>query len=90
MTGQDLSAFFGGGTPGQKREHFTLGYNDHAWARDERYIMFARNDGSEARLFDIEEDPEMRRNIAGERQDVLDGMWNDYVLADAGGPLPRY
>jgi arylsulfatase A-like enzyme len=90
MTGQDLSAFFGGGTPGQKREHFTLGYNDHAWARDERYIMFARNDGSEAHLFDIEEDPEMRRNIAGERQDVLDGMWNDYVLADAGGPLPRY
>ncbi|HYQ83216.1 MAG TPA: sulfatase-like hydrolase/transferase, partial [Rubrobacter sp.] len=90
MTGQDLSALFGGGMPGQRREHFTLGYNDHAWACDERYVMFARNDGSEAQLFDIEEDPEMLRNIAGERQDLLDGMWNDYVLADAGGPLPTY
>ncbi len=52
--------------------------------------MFAKNDGSEAMLFDIKEDPEMRQNVAAERQDVLDAMWNDYVLADAGGPLPQY
>jgi len=90
MTGQDLSVFFGGGTPEQGRSHFTLGYNDHAWTRDDDHVMFARNDGSEARLFDIKEDPEMRRNVATERQEVLDAMWNDYVLADAGGPLPKY
>jgi arylsulfatase A-like enzyme len=40
-------------------------------------------------LFDVKEDPEMRRSVAGERQEVLDFMWNDYVLADAGGPLRR-
>ena len=90
MTGQDLSVLFGGGTPEQARSHFTLGYNDHAWARDDRYVMFARNDGSEALLFDTKEDPEMRRDVAAERQDVIDRMWNDYVLADAGGPLPQY
>jgi hypothetical protein len=67
-----------------------LGYHDHAWARDEDYVMFARNDGSEALLFDIEEDPEMRRSVADARQDVLKAMWNEYVLGDAGGPLPRY
>lgn len=90
MNGQDLSVFFGGGEPEQERKHFTLGYNDHAWARDEDYVMFARNDGSEALLFDVKEDPEMRENVAAERQDVLDRMWNDYVLEDAGGPLPMY
>jgi arylsulfatase A-like enzyme len=90
ITGQDLSVLFAGGEPEQERSHFTLGYNDHAWARDEDHVMFARNDGTEALLFEVKEDPEMRRNVARQRQDVLDGMWNDYVLADAGGPLPRY
>ena len=90
MTGQDLSVFFGGEEPGQRRDHFTLGYNDHAWARDEDYVMFARNDGSEAMLFDLKEDPNMERNVADERPDVRDRMWNDYVLGDAGGPLPQY
>jgi hypothetical protein len=52
--------------------------------------MFARNDGSEALLFDIKEDPEMRRSVADTRQDVLKTMWKEYVLGDAGGPLPRY
>ena len=80
---------FGGGEPGE-RAHFSLGYNDHAWARDEDYVMFARNDGSEARLFDLRTDPNMDQDIAGSNQEVLNRMWSDYVLADAGGPLPKY
>jgi hypothetical protein len=32
----------------------------------------------------------MGRDIAGSNQEVLNRMWNDYVLADAGGPLPEY
>ena len=32
----------------------------------------------------------MDTNIAGSDQDLLNGMWNDYILKDAGGPLPRY
>jgi len=90
MEGQDLSILFGGGEPEQRRDHFTLGYNTYAWARDERYVMFAKNDGSEARLYDLQEDPNMDKNIAGSDQNLLDSMWNDYVLKDAGRPLPRY
>jgi arylsulfatase A-like enzyme len=90
MNGQDLSVLFGGGEPEQTRPYFTLGYNDHAWARDDRYVMFAKNDGSNALLFDLQEDPNMDTDIAGSNQDIINSMWNDYVLKDAGGPLPRY
>jgi arylsulfatase A-like enzyme len=89
MDGEDLSVIFDGGEP-KERGHFTLGYNDHAWARDEQYVMFAKNDGSNALLFDLRADPNMDKNIAVSNQDVLNRMWNDYVLADAGGPLPTY
>jgi arylsulfatase A-like enzyme len=90
MEGQDLSVLFGDEEPEQRRDYFTLGYHDHAWARDERYVMWAKNDGSEALLYDLQEDPNMERNIAASSRDVLNGMWNGYVLKDAGGPLPKY
>jgi arylsulfatase A-like enzyme len=89
MQGQDLSLLFGGGDP-EPRPYFTLGYNDHAWVRDETYVMFAKNDGSNPLLFDVREDPNMDRNVAGDNPDVVRSMWNDYILKDAGGPLPRY
>jgi arylsulfatase A-like enzyme len=85
MEGQDLTVLLDGGEPAP-REHFTAGYHEHVWARDEDYAMFAKSDGSEARLFDLREDPQMNRDIAASNQDVLKRMWNDYVLEDAGGP----
>ncbi len=85
MQGQDLTVLLDGGEP-EPREHFTAGYHDHVWARDDRYAMFAGSDGSEAKLFDLSEDPEMNRDTAGSRGDVVKRMWNDYVLKDAGGP----
>ncbi len=89
MEGQDLSALLKGEEPAP-RPHFTLGYNNWAWARDENYVMFARNDGALAKLYDIQVDPEMRNDIAGERPGLVSSMFDDYVLKDAGGPLPRY
>jgi arylsulfatase A-like enzyme len=89
MDGQDLSILFDGGQP-ENRSHFTLGYHDHAWARDDDYAMFAKNDGSNALLYDLRIDPEMNTDIAASNQDVINRMWNDYVLEDAGGPLPTY
>jgi arylsulfatase A-like enzyme len=86
MEGQDLSVLLDGGEPGP-REHFTAGYHEHVFTRDENYAMFARDDGSEAKLFDLKEDPNMNRDIAGTNSDVVKRMWNDYVLRDAGGPL---
>ena len=87
MQGEDLSVLFRGGQPAP-REHFTVGYHNNVFARDERYAMFAKNDGSGPHLFDLELDPVMDENIAQGNPDVVKRMYNDYVLRDAGGPLP--
>jgi arylsulfatase A-like enzyme len=89
MEGQDLSVLLDGGEP-ESRKHFTLGFHDHVWTRDARYVMFSRNDGKEVKLYDVQEDPNMRIDIAGNRSDVVKHMFKDYILKDAGGPLPRY
>jgi hypothetical protein len=71
------------------RPHFTLGYHDHVFSRDGEYAMMCRNDGTEARLYDLREDPGMHEDIAGDEPKVVKRMFDDYVLGDAGGPLPR-
>ena len=52
--------------------------------------MFSRNDGEEAKLYDLENDPEMKKDISGRKPELVKRMFEDYVLADAGGPLPKY
>jgi hypothetical protein len=89
MQGQDLGAIVNGGTP-NPRPHFTLGYNDYVWTRDEQYVMFSLIDGSNARLYDVQKDPEMKNNIADGNPGIVKRMFEEYVLADAGGPLPKY
>jgi arylsulfatase A-like enzyme len=87
MQGQDLTVLLDGGEPEQPREHFTAGYHDHVWARDQDYAVFAASNGSEPKLFDLREDPEMKENIAGSNADVVRQMYEGYVLEDAGGSL---
>ena len=89
MEGQDLSVLFDGGEP-EERAHFTLGYDEYVWTRDDRYVMVSRNDGTGAKLYDLRTDPGMNSDIAGEHPDIVRRMFDDYVLKDAGGPLPRY
>jgi arylsulfatase A-like enzyme len=89
MEGQNLSVLLEGKEP-EPRPHFTLGYHEHVWARDERYVMFSRYDGSEAKLYDVPDDPSMRNDLSGEHPDVVKRMFDGYVLKDAGGPLPTY
>jgi hypothetical protein len=88
MDGQDLSPLLEGSEPGS-RSHFTLGYNDHVWARDERYVMFCINNRSRPHLYDLRSDPGMDRNIARGNRDIVRRMFDDYILEDAGGSLPR-
>ena len=52
--------------------------------------MFGKNDGTEAKLFDIQEDPGFEKDLAGQRPDVAKRMFEEYVLGDAGGTLPTY
>ncbi len=89
MDGQDLSVQFGGDEP-EERNHFTLGYHDHVWTRDESYALISRNDGTEPLLYDLRTDPNMETNVAGSNPDVVRQMFEGYVLKDAGGPLPSY
>jgi arylsulfatase A-like enzyme len=89
LDGQDLSVMLEGGEP-EERPHFTLGYHDHVFTRDEEYAMISRNDGTEARLYDLREDPGMHKDVAGKLPDVARRMFDDYVIEDAGGSLPRY
>jgi arylsulfatase A-like enzyme len=89
MDGQDLSVLLEGGEP-DPRHQFVLGFHDHVWARDERYVMFSRHDGSEARLYDVRGDPGMTNDISAVRPDVVKKMFGNYVLKEAGGPLPTY
>jgi hypothetical protein len=78
------------GAEPEERSHFTAGYHSFVWTRDERYAMFSHNDGSGAKLYDLESDPEMNSDIAGQNPDIVKRMYDGYVLRDAGGPLPVY
>jgi arylsulfatase A-like enzyme len=89
MDGQDLSVLFDGAQPGE-RNHFTLGYDEYVWARDDRYVLLSRNDGAQTRLYDLSADPDMNEDVAAEHPDVARRMFDEYVIGDAGGPLPRY
>jgi arylsulfatase A-like enzyme len=89
MDGKDLSVLFDGGEP-QERNHFTLGYDEYVWTRDDHYVMVSRNDGAQAKLYDLTNDPNMDEDVAANHPDVVKRMFDDYVIGDAGGPLPRY
>jgi arylsulfatase A-like enzyme len=89
MGGQDLSVVLDGKEP-DPRPHFTAGYHDHVWARDEKYAMFCLYNGADPHLFDLENDPKMDKDIASSNPDVVKKMFDEYVIKDAGGPLPHY
>jgi len=91
MEGQDLTPVLEGGDPLEERPHFTLGYDEYSWARDEDYVLSVRNDGTQPRLYDLREDPQMDDNIAEANPDVVRRMYREYIVADAGGePPPIY
>lgn len=89
LDGEDLGVILDGGTI-DSRPHFTLGYNNYAWTRDDKYVMFCVNDGSDAKLYDLEKDPKMHDNIASGNEKIVKHMFQDYIIGDAGGPLPKY
>ncbi len=89
MDGQDLTAILNGGEP-ESRPYFTIGWHKYVYARDDRYVMFSRNTGRRAQLYDLREDPGLRDNVAWKQSKVVDKMFQEYVLKDAGGPLPNY
>jgi arylsulfatase A-like enzyme len=88
MDGQDLSFLFDGEEPAT-RDHLTSGYNEYVWVRDDRHIMFSRKDRAEPRLYDAQSDLRQERDLADEDPDTVGRMFEEYVLKDAGGSLPK-
>ena len=86
MEGQDLSVLLNDKEAGVRR-HFTLAYSNYVWSRDEEYVMFARNDGSGARLYDARTDPQQTRDLAGDSPEIVEKMFEEYAIKDAGGSL---
>lgn len=90
MDGNSLLPLLDGNVPDQPREHFTSGLNDYLWVSDKRYAMIARNDGSEAKLYDMASDPDQENDIADGSPEVVRRLF-DLVLTDnQGEPLPTY
>lgn len=89
MQGEDLSVLLDGDEPAS-RPYATLAVHDYVWAKDDRHVLISQNDGSRAKLYDLDEDPGQNKNIAWRNPDVVKRMFEDYVLKDAGGPLPNY
>jgi hypothetical protein len=50
----------------------------------------ARSDGAEARLFDLQNDPDYREDLAEDDPGLASRMFEEYVIPDAGGGPPRY
>ncbi len=90
-SGQDLGVILDGGDPEQERPYFTLGYGNYSWAQDDNYALSARNDGSDARLYDLRKDPQLNDNVASKSRKTIGKMYEGYILEDAGGePPPVY
>jgi arylsulfatase A-like enzyme len=89
MNGENLYGLFEDDGP-EERDHFTLGYKDYILSRDNEYAMIVNKNGGSLRLFDIQEDPKFETNTASQNQDIAQKMFKEYVLKDAGGPLPDY
>jgi arylsulfatase A-like enzyme len=89
MDGQDLSVLLEGNEP-EARPYITLGFHKYASARDDRYALISLNDGRRAQLYDLQADSQMNNNIAEDHPDIVKRMFDDYIIKDAGGPLPNY
>lgn len=89
LDGQDLTPLLAGEEPEKARNHFTVGYDRRILTRDDRYALMARNDGAEPKLFDLQSDPDYEKDIAEENPDTVKRMFQEYVIADAGGSPPR-
>ena len=90
MDGTSLLPILEGGEMAVERTHWTSGLNNYVWVTDGTLQMIARNDGSNAKLYDIIADPGQTKDLASARPDDVKRLFG-LVVQDAGGaPLPNY
>jgi arylsulfatase A-like enzyme len=89
MDGEDLMPLLEGKAPGRARDHISQGYYGYVCCRDEHRVMFCRNDGTDAHLFDAINDADQRRDLAATEPETVRRMFEGYVQEDAAGRLPN-
>ncbi|HLM10486.1 MAG TPA: sulfatase [Thermoleophilaceae bacterium] len=88
MEGVDLSAFFRGRRPPERRASWG-GYSDYHYFRDDRYAFFAENRMRNAHVFDLKHDPGETHDLAPEQPGLAREL-HERVLEHVGGRLPYY
>jgi len=88
MTGLDFSPLLRGEADAY-RDHTTTAWGPFVMVREGKYWYNAFLGREAERLYDMEADPTLRRNIAAERDDVCQRL-ADLAVADAGEPIPEW
>ena len=70
------------------RDYATSIFKSYAWVRTDDYVLIRKTDGTDAKLYDVRNDPEHTRNIASELPGKVEELWS-LATADAGGDFPQ-
>ena len=70
-------------------DYVTSVFKNWGWVRDDRYIFISRPGGDDTQLYDIQQDPTCKENIAEKAPEIVKRM-HGLMLKDAGGDMPDY
>jgi len=70
------------------RDHVTSIFRDHVYLRDEKHVFISHTSGRDPQLYDIIQDPNHDRNLAGQDKKTTERLY-ERVVQDAGGSIPH-
>ena len=73
----------------QERNYLTCRYGNFVWYRDPSAWFFSAADFSNPSVFDVENDPNLERNLAENDAERIERA-KERILSDAGGRIPIY
>jgi arylsulfatase A-like enzyme len=88
MTGLDFSPVLRGQSESH-RDHTTTAWGPFVLVREGRWWYNAFVGREAERLYDVEADPQLKRDVAAQNDDVCQRL-ADLAIADAGEPMPEW
>ena len=76
------------GEAGPTHEYATSIFKNYAWVRTGEYVLIRKTDGTDARLYDIKNDPAHSRDLAESMPEKVEELWQ-LALNDADGSFPE-
>jgi arylsulfatase A-like enzyme len=70
------------------RDYITSIFKSYAWVRTNDYVLIRKTDGTDAKLYDIRNDPDHLHDISSESPAKVEELWS-LAIADAGGDFPE-